>query len=96
MKIDEGGIEKPVMHVSCLMGAAELLSSAKKEWSGTLICLFHPDEERGEGAKAMLQNGFYEKVPQPDYVLGQHVVPKRLVSWRYVPACSWLHVTLPR
>lgn len=42
--VDEDGIEKPVMHacgydmhVSCLMGAAELLSAAKKEWSGTLI-----------------------------------------------------------
>lgn len=85
--VDEDGIDKPVMHacghdmhVSCLMGAAELLSAAKKEWSGTLICLFQPDEERGEGAKAMLKDGLYDKVPQPDYVLGQHVVPKKTGS----------------
>ena len=80
--IDEDGLEKPVMHgcghdlhVACLMGAAELLAAARKEWRGTLICLFQPDEERGEGAKAMVQDGLYEKVPRPDYVLGQHVVP---------------------
>ena len=54
--IDFDGIEKPVMHacghdmhVSSLMGAAELLSAAKKEWSGNFICLFQPDEERGGG-----------------------------------------------
>ena len=82
--IDVDGTEKPVMHacghdmhVSSLMGAAELLSAAKKEWSGTLICLFQPDEERGEGARAMVKDGLYDKVPRPDYVLGQHVVPAK-------------------
>lgn len=82
--IDVDGIEKPVMHayghdmhVSSLMGAAELMSAAKKEWSGTLICLFQPDEERGEGARAMIKDGLYDKVPRPDYVLGQHVVPAK-------------------
>ena len=82
--IDEDGTEKSVMHacghdmhVSSLMGAAELLSAAKKEWSGTLIGLFQPDEERGEGARAMIEDGLYEKVPRPDYVLGQHVYPAK-------------------
>lgn len=85
--IDADGIERPVMHacghdmhVSSLMGAAELLSAAKKEWSGNLICLFQPDEELGEGARAMIKDGLYDKVPRPDYMLGQHVVPAKTGS----------------
>ncbi|KAE9990927.1 hypothetical protein EG327_000759 [Venturia inaequalis] len=32
-----------------------------------------PEEERGTGAQAMVDGGLYDKVPVPDYVLGQHV-----------------------
>ncbi len=35
---------------------------------GILICLIHPDEERGRGAKAMLRDGLYDRVSRPDYV----------------------------
>ncbi|KAE9964302.1 hypothetical protein BLS_008469 [Venturia inaequalis] len=40
---------------------------------GTLILCFQPEEERGTGAQAMVDGGLYDKVPVPDYVLGQHV-----------------------
>jgi amidohydrolase len=80
---DTDGEEKPVshacghdMHIACLMGAATLLCSAKEQWKGALICVFQSNEERGGGAKAMIDDGLYSKsyVPIPDVVLGQHVV----------------------
>ncbi|KAK3675233.1 hypothetical protein LTR78_004743 [Recurvomyces mirabilis] len=36
-----------------------------------------PNEERGSGAKAMVDDGLYKKVPVPDVVLAQHVMPSK-------------------
>lgn len=80
----EDGVNKPVMHacghdthVTTLMAAAELLNSAREYWSGTLVCVFQPSEEHLDGAKAMIQDGLYQKVPKPDWVLAQHVTRMR-------------------
>ncbi|KAJ4294372.1 hypothetical protein N0V90_008062 [Kalmusia sp. IMI 367209] len=66
------------MHITCLLAAAEHLSALRSSWSGTLIVLFQPAEERGTGAQAMVDDGLYDKnkhaIPVPDYVLGQHVM----------------------
>lgn len=80
------GMEKPVMHacghdmhITSLLAATALLSSAAKArcWTGTLIVLFQPAEERGAGAQAMVDDGLYNYVPIPDIVLGGHVMPYR-------------------
>ncbi|MFE1171533.1 amidohydrolase [Streptomyces sp. NPDC058773] len=65
------------VHVTCLLGAADLLAAGRDHWSGTLIALFQPAEEVGSGARAMLDAGLYSKglVPTPDVVLAQHVAP---------------------
>ena len=65
------------MHVTCLLAAAELLVKIKDRWEGTLIVLFQPAEERAAGARAMVEDGLYDKIPVPDVVLGQHVMPYR-------------------
>ncbi|KAH7312039.1 amidohydrolase [Rhexocercosporidium sp. MPI-PUGE-AT-0058] len=75
------GVETPVMHacghdmhMTCLLAASEVLVKAKDIWSGTLIVLFQPAEERGSGAQAMVDDGLYDKIPVPDFVLGQHLM----------------------
>ncbi|KAH8661238.1 amidohydrolase [Ilyonectria robusta] len=87
--LDADGIMRPVMHacghdmhMACLLAAAEALVKLKHTWSGTLIVLFQPAEERGTGAKAMVDDGLYDKheIPVPDFVLGQHVMAMRAGS----------------
>ncbi|MFJ9410553.1 amidohydrolase [Streptomyces sp. NPDC101393] len=65
------------VHVTCLLGAADLLAAGRERWSGTVVVLFQPAEEIGSGAQAMLDDGLYSKgrVPTPDVVLAQHVAP---------------------
>lgn len=66
---DVDGEEKPVMHacghdihITSLLAAAEGLVSAREKWRGTVVLVFQPAEERGAGAKAMVEGGLYEKV----------------------------------
>ncbi|MFF3746400.1 amidohydrolase [Streptomyces kronopolitis] len=75
------------VHVTCLLGAADLLAAGRGHWSGTLIALFQPAEEVGGGARAMIDAGLYSKglVPTPDVVLAQHVAPLAAGLIAYCP-----------
>jgi hippurate hydrolase len=61
-------------HVTCLLGAAELLAEARGAWRGTLVALFQPAEEVAGGAKAMVDDGLRDRVPKPDVAFAQHVL----------------------
>jgi hippurate hydrolase len=63
------------MHVTCLLGALGLLAGARAAWSGTILAVFEPAEEQGGGARAMLDDGLYERFGTPEVALGQHVAP---------------------
>ncbi|HUU27379.1 MAG TPA: amidohydrolase [archaeon] len=63
------------VHQTILVGTARLLARMKSQWSGTLILIGQPAEERGGGARAMLAGGLYERWPLPDYALAEHVDP---------------------
>lgn len=63
------------MHVTCLLGAADLLARSRDRWSGTTMAVFQPAEELGRGAEAMVDDELFDRFGQPDVVLGQHVAP---------------------
>ncbi|MEV6165624.1 amidohydrolase [Streptomyces sp. NPDC052052] len=63
------------MHVACLLGAARLMAAAPGAWQGTLVALFQPAEEPGDGADRMLTDHLSDLVPHPDVAFAQHVLP---------------------
>lgn len=72
------------IHMTSWIGTARNLIAAKDDWSGTLIMIAQPAEELGNGAKAMISDGLFERFPQPDYNLALHVsasIPSGQVSY---------------
>lgn len=63
------------VHVTCLLGAADELMATGADWNGTVLLVFQPAEEVGNGAAAMVADGIFERFGKPDIVLGQHVCP---------------------
>src|SRR3954453_8050748 len=79
---DQAGDQVPVMHacghdihVACLLGASRLLAGHRDQWRGTLVALFQPAEETGDGARGMIEDGLLERIPAPDVALAQQVLP---------------------
>ncbi|NKZ15069.1 amidohydrolase [Mycolicibacterium septicum DSM 44393] len=62
-------------HVTCLLGAAELFARATDHWRGTVIAVFQPAEEVGDGARGMAEDGLADLVGPIDVALAQHVFP---------------------
>ena len=61
------------VHITSFVGTARMLGQLRDQWSGTLVMIGQPAEERGAGARAMLADGLYERWPVPDYCIGLHV-----------------------
>ncbi len=78
------GSDVPVMHacghdthVTSAIGTATLLAGSRDQWSGTVVFLFQPGEETAQGARAMVEDGLWDRAPRPEVVFGQHVWPGR-------------------
>lgn len=87
------------IHMTCVAGAAKVLSKNRNFWQGTLMIVFQPAEETSEGAIGMVNDGFYKRFPTPDIILGQHVIntPVGTIAWSTGPATSTgdsLHIRL--
>jgi amidohydrolase len=60
------------VHMTTLLGTAKMLTQLKDQWHGTLVLIGQPAEETIDGARAMLADGLYSKIPKPDYVIALH------------------------
>jgi hippurate hydrolase len=58
--------------MTVFVGTARMLTDLRDKWKGTLVMIGQPAEEIGTGAKAMLDEGLFEKFPRPDYCLALH------------------------
>jgi len=63
------------VHMTNLLGVAGFLGAHKDHWQGTILFIGQPAEERGAGAKAMLDDGLFDRFGKPDYALAIHVSP---------------------
>ncbi len=61
------------VHITSLVGTARQMASRKDDWSGTLMFVVQPAEERAAGAKAMRADGIWDRFGTPDYALAFHV-----------------------
>ena len=76
---DDVGADVPVMHacghdihMASLIGTARALSQLRDQWSGTLVMIGQPAEERVLGARLMLRAGLFSRFPKPDKALALH------------------------
>ena len=79
-QVDWDGNEVSVMHacghdvhITSLVGTARIMAATRNTWSGTLMLVGQPAEERVGGAKGMMEDGIWERFGQPDYALAFHV-----------------------
>ncbi len=77
-----GGRETGVMHacghdlhMSIALGAIRILSAVRRELPGTLLIIFQPAEEIGDGARHMLEAGVFADGRKPRCVLAFHDHP---------------------
>lgn len=81
VKANSEGKKFPVMHacghdvhITALVGTARQMATQRDLWSGTLMLIAQPAEEWKEsGAKAMMEDGLWERFGQPDFALAFHV-----------------------
>jgi amidohydrolase len=59
-------------HMSAFIGTARALRKLKDRWQGTIMFVAQPAEETGNGARALLKAGLYNRFGRPDFALGFH------------------------
>jgi amidohydrolase len=62
------------LHIAMLLGAANVLAGRREQLRGTVVFIFQPGEEGGDGAEHMIGDGVLEN-PAPSVIFGLHVVP---------------------
>ena len=79
-QVDPNGNEVFVMHacghdvhITSLVGTAQMMAEKRDQWSGTLMLIGQPAEERVLGAAAMRADNLWDRFGQPDYAMAFHV-----------------------
>ena len=61
------------VHITSLVGTARQMAASRGSWSGTLMLIGQPAEERVGGAKRMMEDDLWQRFGKPDYALAFHV-----------------------
>lgn len=64
------------VHITALVGTARRMVQLRDIWSGTLMLLGQPAEERILGARAMMEDDIWKRFGRPDYALAFHVASR--------------------
>ena len=60
------------VHIAAFIGTARALAKLKDQWHGTIVFVGQPAEETGNGARALLKAGLYDRFGKPAFALGFH------------------------
>ncbi|EPS73983.1 hypothetical protein M569_00763, partial [Genlisea aurea] len=69
-------------HVAMLVGAARILKAREQQLKGTVVLLFQPAEEAGNGAKRMIRDGALENVDAIFTMHVSHLLPTGVMGSR--------------
>lgn len=61
------------VHITGLVGTARYMQANLSDWSGTLMLIAQPAEERIMGARKMMEDNIWQRFGKPDYALALHV-----------------------
>jgi len=67
-------------HTAMVLGAGIALHRLRKEWSGEVMLVFQPGEEKEPGGASLLVKEGVFNDPKPSGILGQHVTPELAVG----------------
>jgi len=77
------------VHMTSLVGTAHQMMARRGEWSGTLMLIGQPAEERVLGAKNMMQDDLWKRFGKPDYALALHVIAGLEAGKMVVEEAPW-------
>jgi amidohydrolase len=87
-------------HLAMLMGTAKVLNGMRNTYSGKILLIFQPGEEKSPGgARLMIESGELNN-PKPDIVIAQHILPELETgkvgykSGRYMASCDEIYITV--
>lgn len=87
-------------HTSMVLGAGIALHRLRKEWSGAVMLVFQPGEEKEPGGASLLVKEGVLTDPKPAGILGQHVTPELPIgklgfrSGAFMAAADELYITV--
>ena len=87
-------------HTTTVLGAGFALHRMREHWSGTVMLVFQPGEEKEPGGASLLVKEGVFNDPKPLGILGQHVTPELPVgklgfrSGAFMAAADELYITV--
>ncbi|MBK8500500.1 MAG: amidohydrolase [Flavobacteriales bacterium] len=87
-------------HTAMVLGAGIALHRLRKQWSGNVMLVFQPGEEKEPGGASLIVKEGVLNNPKPSGILGQHVTPELPVgklgfrSGAFMAAADELYITV--